>query len=241
MQLDIASFSLGFSEENEDYVADMAVDGGHVLAIADGVGSSEHSREASRIAVEASLEVLAKEGMNGMSGAFEEARQKLISRAQELGAKSMSTTLTICWIAKNSAVFGHVGDARIYQLRGAGLQTRTTDQTEIEHLVAQGVLSRQRAKKYSRKNVLLSAISNSSKFELQIGQFPIEGGDRILMLTDGLHKLLSKREILDISLQCSSVSSFIEGLRRVVEGKGVVDDASALCAEIEASELKGSI
>lgn len=234
MQLDIASFSLGFGNENEDYLAHVAVEGAQLLAIADGVGASERSGEASRIAVEASLEALSKEGVEGMAAAFEKARQELILRTQESGAKSMSTTLTVCWIARKTAVFGHVGDARIYHLRGAGLQTRTTDQTEVEHLVAQGVLTRQRARKYSRKNVLLSAVSSSSQFELQIGQFGIEEGDRILMLTDGLYKRISKQEILEISLRCPSVSEFVDGLKQLVVGKEMIDDASALCAEVKA-------
>lgn len=232
MKLEITSFSIAHGQENEDCVANIAINGDHILVIADGVGSSEFSREASKIAVETSLKTLNKEGVNGMPAAFEDARKALTVRAQEVGAKSMSTTLTICWVSANSVVFGHVGDARIYHLRNGGLQTRTTDQTEIEHLVAQGVLSRERAKKYPRRNVLLSAVSSSSQFELQLGQFAIEVGDRILLLTDGLHKQISKHEIVEMSVRSSSVNAFLDLLRTAIQGKGLVDDASAIGAEI---------
>lgn len=233
MQLEITSFSLAHGQENEDCVAHVSINGGHILVIADGVGSSEYSREASEIAVETSLKTLNKEGVDSMPDAFEEARKALITRAHEVGAKSMSTTLTICWASANSVLFGHVGDTRIYHLRGRGLQTRTTDQTEIEHLVAQGVLSRERAKKYPRRNVLLSSVSSSSKFELQLGQFSIEAGDRILLLTDGLHKQISKRAIAEMSVRSSCVFTFLEELRATVEEKGLIDDASAICAQVQ--------
>ena len=232
MQLEIDSFSVAHGRENEDCVANIAIKSGHILVVADGVGSSEFSREASRIAVDTSLKTLNQEGIDGMPTAFEDARKALTVRAHEVGAKSMSTTLTICWVSAYSVVFGHVGDTRIYHLRGSGLQTRTTDQTEIVHLVAQGVLSRERAKKYPRKNVLLSAVSSSSQYQLQLGQFAIEERDRILLLTDGLHKQISKRAIVEMSVRSSPVSAFLDELRRAVEEKGIVDDASAICAEI---------
>src|SRR3546814_5436694 len=68
----------------------------------------------------------------------------------------------VCSSDLNARV-GHVGDSRIYHLRGSGLVTRTKDQTEVQHLIDEGILTPERAKMYPRKNVLLSAISRDRK------------------------------------------------------------------------------
>lgn len=232
MHFETDSFSLAHGEENEDSTGVAVFNGSCVVAIADGVGSSERSRDASRIAVDTALATIEKLSISGMHEAFESAREALTAHAKAVGAKSMSTTLTVCVLRGDSGFFGHVGDTRIYHLRGNGLETRTTDQTEVQHLIAEGVITRERARRYPRKNVLLSAVSSTSKFDLQLGQFTIESGDRIVLATDGFHKLVSKRRILDQSRNSGSLREFVGGLKVAVEAMPLADDTSVVCVEV---------
>ncbi len=234
MHFEAASFSLAHGKENEDSTGISTLDDLCLVAIADGVGSSERSREASRIAVDTALATIGILGIIGMQEAFENARKALTSHAHAVGAKSMSTTLTVCGLIGDSGFFGHVGDTRLYHLRGIGLETRTIDQTEVQHLIAEGVITRERARRYPRKNVLLSAVSSSSMFDLQLGQFAIEPGDRIVLATDGFHKLVSKRRILDQSRNSPSLSTFVDGLKVAAESTPLTDDTSVVCVEVSA-------
>lgn len=232
MPFDIASFTLAHGDPNEDALLYRFNEEVCLLGIADGVGSADGSHEASRLAVSKCLETLSQLGAPGIGQAFESARLALISRAKELEYKSMSTTLTVCVATSNVAYFGHVGDARLYHLRGNGLATRTADQTEVEHLIAEGVISRERAKRYPRKNILLSALSTTSQFDLQSGHFQVEVGDRIVLLTDGVHRLLSKRSVLEQSHASDTVDIFAKRLQQCVEQKGLIDDATCICVEV---------
>ena len=230
MRVEVDSFSIGHGLENGDSVGELTSGSSTILAIADGVGSSQYSHQSSRLAIEAAIDVLSGGGASAMPAAFKAAKQAVTTRAIEMSARSMSTTLTVCCVVSKSVFFGHVGDSRLYHLRGEGLQTRTTDQTEVQHLLSQGVISRERAKRYPRKNVLLSAISSNSSYDLQTGSFEIEAGDRILLVTDGIHNQIGKKEIALMSLKNQSTFDFMTYLKSGLEKVGIVDDSSALCA-----------
>lgn len=232
--MDIASFSLaGGSKDNSDAIAHTTVPGGFLLAIADGIGSARHGRSAARLAVEASVEIA---GVRDISSLFAEISTRIKAAAQT-DAGQWGTTLTVCIVrGGRHAIVGHVGDTRIYHIRGKGLQSRTRDQTEVERLIQEGVLTPQRALRYPRRNILLSALSDSGEFDLQQSRFELADGDRVLLLSDGVYRQVSKRDIAALSDGHSSVTAFVDALKALLRSRGLVDDASALCAQIQTNE-----
>lgn len=143
-----------------------------------------------------------------------------------------STTLSVCLLIGERAIVGHVGDTRIYHLRGAGIQSRTRDQTEVERLIEEGILSPERALRYPRRHVLLSALSGDGDFHLQRSEFDVLVGDRVLLLSDGVYRQVTKREIAGLSEEHRQVPPFVHALKGLLASRGLVDDASALCVEI---------
>lgn len=226
----IASFSIPVREKlNSDAIASASLQGGRLLlAIADGVGSSLYGGDAARLAVTACVDLAST---IKISDVFAEvnSRIKLSSYSDE---KQWSTTLTICILDGDKAYVGHVGDTRIYHLRGVGIMTRTKDQTEVERLIDEGVISRERARRYPRKNVLLSALNGSGEYELQQLSFDVREGDRILLVSDGLYKQIRKHEIAQLSSQNNNVTDFIDQLGTMLISRGIVDDSSAICVEL---------
>ncbi len=112
----------------------------------------------------------------------------------------MGTTLTVAVIQGNKVTLGHVGDTRLYHLRNKGIIARTKDQTEVQKLLDDGILNKQRAKNYHRRNVLLSVLTPDRDYELQSTSFNLDTHDRLLLLTDGAYSLASKLELRDLSL-----------------------------------------
>lgn len=226
----IASFSLAETEgQNNDALMHLAMaNDTYFLAIADGVGSASHGGEAARSAIATCVEFA--ETLN-FASLFREARLRLSTAAAENGGQ-WSTTLTACLLSESGARFGHVGDTRIYQLRGNGLVSRTRDQTELERLIEEGVISKARANRYPRKNVLLSVLNEDGTYDLQESNFDLQNKDRILLVSDGVYKLVEKREIVELSKGNQSVLEFMKTLQELIVSKGLVDDASALCAEL---------
>jgi len=232
LNIETSSFSLSGDGENFDFLAYASLpENVHLLAIADGVGSAQHGGDAARLVIKTCTEL-------GMPQKIPELFAELNSKIQAaagLAPDQWSTTLSACWITENTAVVGHVGDTRIYHLRNKGLQTRTRDQTEVAKLIEEGVLSRERALRYPRRNVLLSSLNGKGNFDLFQCEFSLQDNDRLLLLSDGVYKQVTKQEIVSLSLQNHRVEYFVKAIENLVIERGLIDDASAICAEIHYS------
>ncbi len=230
-----ASFSVSRSEkQNEDAFLDLArADGVQFIAIADGVGGSSSGAVSSKIAVE-TLEQWIEQGGNNITDPFYRTDEKLkrLTHENPEAYSSLATTLTVATIENHRISFAHVGDCRLYLLRGNGLQTFTKDQTEAQQLFELGVLSKRRMKGYTRANVLLSALGSNRPFELQTGDFTAQPGDRIMLCSDGLYKTVAKRQIAELSSQHVTVQDFMSALKDLTIAASPSDDATAIAIEL---------
>jgi serine/threonine protein phosphatase PrpC len=200
------------------------------IALADGVGKNVDGPEAARTATRIAVSAKQTEDIQEI---FKNAQNAMLAGAHANPGAIWSTTLTICRVSGIRASVGHVGDSRLYHLRKNGIITRTRDQTELQTLIDEGVISKERAKKYPRRNVLLSALSSESTYDLQLSEFEVEAGDRLLLLSDGVYKQILRREIVSISVNSESANDFVEKLKDLLLSRGLIDDSSAICIEIE--------
>ncbi len=76
--------------------------------------------------------------------------------AEELAG--MGTTLEVCLIYNNRAYIGHIGDSRIYRIRGKFMRKLTTDHSYVETLVKGGNITKEEAKHHPKKNMLMKAL-----------------------------------------------------------------------------------
>ena len=200
-------------------------------AIADGVGGSWGGEVASRVCIEALKNSIADGEL--MSNLFRKVADAL-SRTADADEKKaqMSSTLSVLRISERTAFVGHVGDTRINQYRGVGVMGRTRDQTEVQKLLDDGVLTKYQARRYPRRNVILSAMSPQKKFTLFENEFVLERGDRILLTSDGFHEKLQRRVVAQISGNCPEFKVFITAIERQLVNLSLNDDATVLALEI---------
>jgi serine/threonine protein phosphatase PrpC len=224
----------GRHEKNEDAVLPGRFSQGSFwAAVADGMGGHEGGEVASAAVIE---EVERRTGdPSGVTIAelFESAHRRL----REIGDKQpnlrkMGTTLSLVQIRGDTARVGHVGDSRIYHLRADGILDRTVDQTEVRELIERGVLRKADAKRYPRRNVLLSVLSPDRNYELYETAFQIARGDRILLLTDGVSTNVMRREIRDMSLAHRTPQLFCDALVGEIKTRLPEDDYTAVCLDI---------
>lgn len=169
-----------------------------------------------------------------MAEVFASIRRRLceIAHKKEPG-KSISTTLSVLRICGDQAFVGHVGDTRISHYRGAGVMGRTKDQTEVQKLLDDGVLTKNQAARYPRRNVLLSAMSAGRDYDLHEQQFTVQKGDRILLTSDGFHSKLLRGRIAQLSSSNAKFEDFWMAVEAALSTESVDDDASCLAIEIE--------
>ena len=233
MNLSYRSLSLpGPKGHNQDCILEPTTSGADWwCAIADGVGGSGGGGVASRVCIEAVRSSIADGEV--MSNLFRKVGDALLrtATADEENVR-MSSTLSVLRISRAAVFVGHVGDTRINHYRGIGVVGRTRDQTEVQKLLDDGVLTKHQARRYPRRNVILSAMSPQKEFTLLENEFSVEKGDRILLTSDGFHELLHRRAIAEISSNCASFDMFFSAIEKQLSELSLNDDATVLALEI---------
>lgn len=234
MSLEIASFSIPKpGKENEDAVLAIESANAQMLAVADGVGGAEGGKDAAELALSLVRTYFDQEHEKIGGGLLEWVGRTFKERAIAL-ERDFATTLTTCEIREHIATIEHVGDCRLYHLRQHGILTRTRDQTELQQLLDEGVLTPRAAKNYPRRNVLLSVLSAKGSFFIYQTTFELTVGDRLALVTDGVYKTIGKSRLRDISINCPTPGEFCDALLTALIASPIEDDCSALIADVTA-------
>ena len=82
--------------------------------------------------------------------------------------------------------------------RDGAIVQLTRDQSYVQQMVDNGVISAEQAKTHPSRNILTSALGSDSAVEADFAEAPIPllTNDALLLCTDGLHGLVSDEEML---------------------------------------------
>lgn len=110
--------------------------------------------------------------------------------------EDMGTTLSCLVLTDGHGIVAHVGDSRIYRLRGSRLKCLTTDHTFVQDMIAEGELTPEKARSHPLRNMLTRAVGTIEpleKVDVRIDRrCP---GDRYLLCTDGLYNSLDEKRL----------------------------------------------
>jgi serine/threonine protein phosphatase PrpC len=85
----------------------------------------------------------------------------------------------------------HVGDSRLYQLRGPKLKQVTEDHTWVARAIREGELTPEQSKHHPWRHVLSQCLGREDLLQIDIQSFSVQTGDRLLLCSDGLTEELS--------------------------------------------------
>lgn len=112
------------------------------------------------------------------------------------GCEHMGTTLSVLLLTQSFGVIAHVGDSRIYRLRNGRLSQLTCDHTFVQEMIEEGELPPELAAAHPLRNVLTRAVGTGEPLEKVDTAILSHGSeDRYLLSSDGLHKMISKKDI----------------------------------------------
>ncbi len=175
---------------------------GHVFIVADGMGAHAAGELASKLAVELIphhyLKLRDLSPAEALHKAISEANAEIFRRGQaNIEFRSMGTTCSVLTLLPEGAVVAHVGDSRVYQLRGNNLFQLTFDHSLVWEMQAAGEVTDETARSgVIPKNVITRSLGPNANVQIDLeGPFPVQVGDRFLLCSDGLSGQITDEEI----------------------------------------------
>lgn len=175
---------------------------GRLAVIADGMGGHEGGQEASRMAVETVREVYDQSLNNDPQAALVESFVAAHSRIQSFAERNpafhgMGTTCTALVVRDRQLYFAHVGDSRLYLVRGSQILRLTRDHSYVGRLVESGIVRPEDAEKHPQRHILTAALGAGREVAVDGAEHcvALQEGDDLLLCTDGLWGVVSEREL----------------------------------------------
>ena len=155
-------------------------------------------------------------------------RQVYMEGRQRQPATGIATTLSCIALQDRRLRLAHAGDSAVYLLRDSGLRTLTT-----EHTVAAEIQGRREA--VPAENIpehyyhtLTRCIGERDPLFAETLEMDLRSGDRLLLSTDGLTKVLSRTEIHNILLTAATPPVACKNFIKQTLAQGAPDNVSAV-------------
>lgn len=224
VRIEVADLSLiGDREENQDRVAVVGADPAVLLIAVDGMGGHADGAKAAQVAADTVREAFARQTapLLDPQGFLHLAIGRAHANVVALGAKlpleqRPRATCAVCLVQDGGAYWAHVGDSRIYQLRGGRVHARSRDHSHVELLLQEGVISEDEVAAHPMRNFVECCLGGDAGLPgMSItARRPLAPGDTVLVCTDGLWSGLDDTGIGALS---SDREALATGLRRLGE------------------------
>lgn len=222
---------------------------GMMFAVADGMGGHPAGDVASRLACEGLRKYYAlraeepgEQFSNGKrdSRLLKYLKDTVINIDKEIGdyeninkqSSGLGTTLSILVFAGAKALIAHVGDSRIYRMRGERLEQLTVDHTFVSEMVERGELEPAAASTSPYRHVLTQALGCGID-EVYLRKEKVMEGDIFLLSSDGLHDMINNEEIKKILQNGYSSENICDKLVSAAMDNGGKDNVTVIVVKIE--------
>lgn len=208
-----------------------------LIAVADGVSGMEGGEIASRTAIDTVLSAyrespVAWGAAKRLYRAVQRANIEIHDRAlivTEL--RGMSTTLTAVVVDGGIAHAVHVGDSRLYLLRGGRMLQKTKDHTLAAEKRRIGLVSAERLADHPDRSTLTRSLGRDLIAALDRLSFPLAHGDALLLCSDGLYNVLSHDELKENALVADS-NQACRALIDAANARGTPDNVTAAVVRV---------
>jgi len=197
-------------EHNEDSLFALASHG--LALVSDGMGGHQAGEVASRIAIDTMsrrlVEFIDASGDESRSGdayarelvaAIEAANSQVLEvSVQRPECYGMGATVVAACFYDGQFVVAHLGDSRMYRLRGGQLETLTEDHSLVQEFVRHGVMSMEEARAALNKNLITRALGVHEQPEPDVVHGELSEGDVYLLCSDGLSDVVPEELVIRV-------------------------------------------
>lgn len=145
--------------------------------------------------------------------------------------QGMGTTLAVALFHANGVAIGHVGDSRIYRLRGGKLQLLTRDDSLLRQQVESGLIAASDSADSHNRSFVTQALGVAGDVDPHLRDVDAAPGDVLLLCSDGLNDLVDDDDIeLIVHSLCGNLALAAQILVQTAKDNGGYDNVSVILA-----------
>lgn len=174
------------------------------MVVADGMGGHLNGEVAAQITVDYMGKKFQQEAtpslsspLSFLSDAITGAHHAILGYAEKHGLlETPRTTVVAAVVQRGAACWAHVGDSRVYLLRGGQIAAKTLDHSHVQQLVTQGIVREEAVSAHPERNKIFNCLGAHVPPRIELSsKYALQTGDTLLLCTDGLWGPLPPRMI----------------------------------------------
>jgi serine/threonine protein phosphatase PrpC len=212
----------GGRTHNEDACGYWTSDGLCCWVVSDGAGGHGGGDVASKLVVGTVLREFAaapQMSQGSLTDLLHKANNALLANQRnERRLMDMRATVAVLVLDRGSgsALWGHVGDSRIYCFRNGALFYQTRDHSVVQGLLDMGAGDPSWLRSHPQRNILLAALGSEDEFNPAIEERPlaVRDGDAFLLCSDGLWEYVEEPVMAQTLGECGSPREWLDAMEQ---------------------------
>jgi len=145
----------------------------------------------------------------------------------------MGTTLVLAWFYDNRMSVGHLGDSRLYRLRGDSFEQLTRDHSLLQEQLDNGIITVEQARYAENRNLVTRALGVDPEVDVEVHDFDVRPGDIVMLCSDGLNDMVEDDDIA-VTLQTLSANLALaaDHLVHMTNANGGRDNVSVILVKV---------
>ncbi len=194
----------GSRKSNQDRMGYCFTRDSLLMIIADGMGGHVQGDMAAQIAVQTvgslfkqEATPIVKSPQRFLEASMLDAHKQILHyRTANKLSESPRTTIVACLVQNGAAYWAHVGDSRLYWIRGGEIVAQTKDHSKIQSMIQQGLASPSDIDKHPDRNKLFNCLGSPETPTIELSRkMNLQPGDTLFLCSDGLWSAVSDQSI----------------------------------------------
>jgi protein phosphatase len=211
-----------------------------LFAVGDGMGGAVSGEVASRIFAETVVEIFSnrplqseEDALDLVKEALRSSNERILNRARDdPDHKGMGCTAELVFFYNQKYFLGHVGDSRTYLFRQGSLKQITRDHSLVQDQIDRGIITKDEARSYSMRNVILRAVGINEALEVDLIRGRTIPGDIFLLCSDGLTDSVEDSHIEETLSLPGQLHQKVDRLIELAKSAGGSDNITVVLCEL---------
>ncbi|HTY99033.1 MAG TPA: Stp1/IreP family PP2C-type Ser/Thr phosphatase [Rhodocyclaceae bacterium] len=146
----------------------------------------------------------------------------------------MGTTLVMGVFYDDKVTVAHIGDSRLYRLRGEEFKQITRDHSLLQEQIDSGMITPEQARHSQNKNLVTRALGIDPSVEPEVHDYDVAPGDIYLFCSDGLNDMVEDEEIaMTLQALAANLELCATQLVQMANDNGGRDNVSVILVRVK--------